>query len=153
MMFLARVLNRHVWAAWAMLAISAAGLTFMAMHRSPPFVSLSYTATPGYRAGVAFIDAVVERDLDRGCSVTFSRAMVDAAGARWDVIPRTTATAEALREFNRASPGRLRMPIPIPPEAAIGTAKVITSLSYVCNPTHVLLPIDMVLVYKFEVMP
>lgn len=146
-------LDGHVWVAWLTIAVSSAGALGMLLQRDPPFKSLSYTSTPGYRSGVAFIDAAVARDIDRGCSVAFSRAFVDAKGARWDILARTTATAKSLREFNAASPNTLRIPVAVPSEAAVGPAVLIISLEYVCNPMHVLWPIDVVLSYRFEVLP
>ena len=147
------LMHRYLGAAWLLLVLSAGGLALLALDRSPPFESLSYTAMNARPGSTAYIDAVVQRDKDRLCDVTFSRFFIDAKGTRWEVTPYTHLTAKGIAKFDEASQNRLRLPIPVPALAAPGPATFIVSLDYRCNITHWLTPIDVVLVYKFEVLP
>lgn len=140
-------------AAWLLLLMSALATLMMALDRDPPFRSISYTAQSARPGGVAMIDAVVQRDLARSCSVRFSRFFIDSTGARWEVAALTSVTANGLRAFDAASANRLRLPVPIPAGAAPGPATLVIPLAYRCNMVHELSPIDVVLTYDFEVLP
>lgn len=139
--------------AWVILLASMAALLFLGLDRAPPFESLSYTAQPARRGETAVIAAEVRRDLRRNCSVKFSRFFVDASGARWEVTPLTTVTAQGLRVFDAASASRLRVPVHVPTGAAPGPATLIVPLAYRCNVVQEFFPIDVVLSYQFEVLP
>ena len=147
------LMHRYLGAAWLILFLSSAGLVWMALDRDPPFVSLSYTATNARPGEMAQIDAVVRRETWRKCDVEFSRFFIDAAGTRWEITPYTYVTAKGLGSFETLSPDRLRLPIPIPAGAAPGPAVAVIPLAYRCNIVHTLAPIDVVLEYKFEVLP
>ena len=140
-------------AAWAILIASGLALLFMGMDRAAPFESLSYTATPAKPGATAIISAHVRRDLQRSCSVRFSRFFIDSAGTRWEVTPLTTVTPKGLRAFDAASADKLRVPVHIPAGAAPGMATLIVPLAYRCNAVHEWFPIDVVLTYQFEVLP
>jgi len=54
----------------------------MALDRAPPFKLLSYWTNQPKPGGTLVVRAKVHRDLDRECSVAFSRYLFDRFGAR-----------------------------------------------------------------------
>jgi hypothetical protein len=147
------ILQRSAIVAWALLLSSFIGLGLMVMDDSPPFETISYVSTPVKPGGVARFEAIVKRDLSRRCSVTFSRHAFDSTGLRLDLVPATSMTADALEGLERATPGRLRVAVGIPPFAAPGPARLVIPLSYVCNPWQAIRPIEMVMEMSFEILP
>ena len=153
MMAMTTWLRRSAWLAWALLIASLMGLGWMMSDTDPPFVMHGYakgTVSPGQ---ILRVDVSVTRDLTRRCSVTFSRHMFDSAGTRIDLVGTTQMTAQALEGLERENPGRLKMAVPIPSYVALGHARLVTPLSYVCNAWHGLRPIEITMEVDFEVVP
>lgn len=120
----------------------------------PPFAVLGYTARPAHAGDMTLIEADVRRDLERRCSVTFSRVFFDSVGTRFELTDGAqTMNALALEAFNKISPDRLLLKFPIPKGASAGTGSVMTTLDYVCNPMHQFHPIPLVLTMYVEVLP
>ena len=147
------VIQRSAWLAWGLLIVSALGLGLMIADDEPPFVMLGYTTEPVRPGGVLRVDADVRRDLGRECSATFSRHMIDATGTRIDLAGTRHMTADAIRGLDAASPGKLRLALPIPAYAAVGRAVLVTPLIYECNAWHGLRPIQTTAALAFEVTP
>jgi len=141
-----RILTRVILVAFALLAGLVA---YWSMDRKPPFELKSYISSAGVPGQIIVIDAIVKRDLDRNCSVTFSRAFFDSRGARTELTDGAMLmNARALFEMNKLNPGQLRLPVKIPVGATSGEGTVMTILDYVCNPTHLIKPIPLVLTMK-----
>jgi hypothetical protein len=147
------ILYRSAWLAWLLIGISGAGLAWMISDSTPPFSLTGYVANVPRRGELLRVDATVWRDLDRNCSVAFSRHIFDAAGVRWDVLASANMTAFALRQLDEQAPGHLRLAVPIPAGAAVGPAKLVTPLEYQCNPWHGIRPIESTMTIDFEVLP
>jgi hypothetical protein len=147
------ILYRSAWLAWLLIGISGAGLAWMIGDSTPPFRLTGYVSNVPHRGELLRVDATVWRDLERNCSVQFSRHIFDAAGVRWDVLSSTNMTAAALRQLDEQAPGHLRLAVPIPAGAAVGPAKLVTPLEYQCNPWHGIRPIESTMTIDFEVLP
>lgn len=147
------VLRRSAWLAWLLLIVSGGGLALMIGDDDPPFRLIGYTVEPVRPGGVLRVTADVQRDLDRECSVVFSRHMFDSLGTRIDLAGTRNMTADAIRVLDEVSPGKLRLALPIPAYAAAGPAKLVTPLSYQCNAWHAMRPIETTTVMVFEVSP
>lgn len=133
--------------------IALAQLMMWSFDRSPPFVVLAYDAPPTHRGGVAVIKASVKRDLDRKCSVTYSRMFLDSKGASSDLTDGMRMMgATALDELNRRSPDGLTLKVHIPDTAETGKALVITALEYVCNPLHQIYPISVTMLNEIVIL-
>ena len=143
--------QRSVWLAWALLLAIAIGAAALMLDRRPPFTITSYETNSPRAGGILMVNANVARELERRCSVTFSRYMVDSSGLRADLMPDFTMTAQALEELDHATPGRLLLDIHIPDYVSAGPAVLVTPLEYRCNPWHSLMPIETTMVIKFEV--
>lgn len=120
----------------------------------PPFALLEYTATPARPGEMTSIDAKVRRDLDRRCSVAFSRAFFDSVGTRFDLTDGVqTMNAFALEAVNKMNPGKLLLKFQIPVGALPGTGVIMTTLDYTCNPLQQFRPIPLITSIKVEVLP
>lgn len=105
----------------------------MAVDRSPPFKLLSAWASQPKPGGVLVVRAKVWRDLDRECSVSFSRYLFDKVGARHEASGPQMMTPKALRNMDALAPGELNLQVPIPINFPAGPAALTTVLEYRCN--------------------
>lgn len=121
-------------------------LMLWASDRHPPFTMTAYTAPPVKAGQSVIVKAKVIRELDRDCSVTYSRMLFDSSGSRFDITPGAQLmTAEALEDLNRRSPNSLVFSVVIPPQATPGVGALITVMNYVCNPIHKLYPVSVLM--------
>ena len=126
----------------------------MALDREPPFRLNSYWANQPKPGGTLVVRAKVQRDLDRECSVTFSRYLFDKVGARHEASGPQMMTPQALRNMDALAPGELNLQVPIPINFPPGPAVLTTVLEYRCNALqYVLRPIGVELNMAFEVLP
>ena len=126
----------------------------MALDREPPFTLLSYWTNQPRAGGTLVVRAKVQRDLDRECSVTFSRYLFDKVGARHEASGPQMMTPKALRNMDALAPGELNLQVPIPINFPAGPAVLTTVLEYRCNALQdVLRPIGLELNMAFEVLP
>lgn len=147
--------GRHAWLGWLLCVPVAWQLLDWIIDREPPFAALGAAQASPVRAGgtVVFI-AAVRRDLDRDCTVQFSRHLIDGLGIRHDFAadPRVM-TADGLREMDSAMGHQLRLAVNIPAGAAPGPATYTSDLIYRCNPVHVLWPIAVSMPLRFHIDP
>ena len=126
----------------------------MALDREPPFRLMSYWTNQPKPGGVLVVRAKVHRDLERECSVTFSRYLFDKVGARHEASGPQLMTPQALRNMDALAPNELNLQVPIPATFPPGAATLTTVLEYRCNPLQdVLRPINVELNMPFEVAP
>ena len=98
-------------------------------------------------------DPYPNSDLDRKCSVTYSRIFYDASGAQFDITPGVQMMTDvALNDLNRRTPDSLILSITVPPKAAPGKGALISVLDYVCNPVQQLYPVSMLVTIDVEVL-
>ncbi len=150
---LTRGLERSIAVAWVLIALSAAVVIYWAFDRSPPFVMLDYTAFNGRRGETVLVAANVDRNLERNCSVTFSRYLFDAKGVRSDLSGIQYMTASALAQMERDNPSKLLLSVKLPDNVQPGPAKLVTSLEYVCNPIQRIWPLDVLMEMNLVVLP
>ena len=147
------LIQRSAWLAWLLLLFSALGLIYMIGDTEPPFRVISSVANSPRAGELLRADAIVQRDLSRNCSVTFSRHILDSQGTRIDVQPLTYMPAAGLVQLEETSPGRLRMAVMLPAYVSPGPAKLVTPLAYTCNAWHSLRPIEVLMTVDFVVAP
>lgn len=147
------MLQRSAWLAWALLVASMLGAGMMMADTEPPFRMLSYTVNSPRPGELLRVNAQVERQLDRGCSVRFGRYILDSTGTRMDVLDATQMTAAAVRGLDAVAPGRLSLAVRVPDHAAPGKAHLVTPLAYTCNAWHAIRPIETTMVVDFEIAP
>lgn len=108
-----------------------------------PFEVIGYTPSIGSPGEDVVILVRVKRDVQRNCSVDFSRYFYDSRGTRFDTSEgERHMNASAIAQMDAANPGILQYTFRIPEAASLGTGKIITSLDYVCNPLHKMYPIQ-----------
>ena len=135
------------------LALCVAMVVIFATDRTSPF-ELVYYSAPAVRAGEMLkIDAVVKRDLERECEVTYNRSMVDRKGARFWESPPSRANSERIREIDVRTRNELHVEVQMPYWAPVGKVSYITSLDYECNPLHRIWPIQTIMKIETEVLP
>lgn len=147
------IIERLMWLWLTLLAVSAGQIAWWATDREQPFELLTYYAPPVHRGGVLHMTGEVRRNLDRGCSATFSRHLTDAQGFRVDLMTSQTMSAASIADMDRRDPQRLNLAIPIPDFVSPGQAIITTVMSYRCNPLHSIWPIQSDLRISFEVKP
>ena len=131
-----------------------AWVAFMSFDRDPPFKLLSAWASQPRPGGVLVVRAKVFRDLDRECSVTFSRYLFDRFNTRHEVYGPQVMTPRGLRDMDAEAPGELNLQVPIPVAFPPGKAKLTTILEYRCNLLQDLVrPIPVEMHIHFEVLP
>ena len=108
------VLQRSAWLAWALLVLSAIGAASLVLDNTVPWSLIEYRVGPVAPGGVLRVEAIVQRDVSRKCSVQLSRHVFDATGARRDVVPAMLMTAAALEVLEKTTPGRLVFEVAIP---------------------------------------
>lgn len=150
---LTSVLERYILFSWAIIGACALVALYWALDRSPPFVMHEYTVLNATRGETAYVNATVERDVGRGCTVNFVRYLIDANKARHDIGGTQYMTAAALAQMERDMPDSLRLAVRIPADAPVGPATLVTALEYRCNPMHSLWPIDVLMLIDLKVLP
>ena len=150
---LTSVLERYILFSWAIIGACALVALYWALDRTPPFVMTNYTVFNASRGETAYVNATVERDVGRDCTVNFVRYLIDANKARHDIGGTQYMTAAALRQMERDMPDSLRLAVRIPADVPIGPATLVTALEYRCNPAHALWPMDVLLEMRLEVLP
>ena len=118
----------------------------------PPFALFDYTSNPAKPGEVLTIKANVRRDLDRRCSVHYSRSFFDSLGTRFDMTSEQFMNAGALDELNKKMPDKLVLTLAVPRYAAAGKGVVMVVLDYKCNPLQAHYPISMILMMNVEVL-
>lgn len=104
------LIQRSAWLAWLILLVSAVGLLFLMGDSKPPFRMISATTNTPKAGEVLRADVIVERELKRRCSVTFSRHMFDSIGTRVDITPSTFMPADGLDQLDAEKPGTFGLP-------------------------------------------
>ena len=149
-----RVIYELRWLPRLVLAGALIWIVAMALDREPPFKLLSYWTNQPKPGGTLVVRAKVHRDLDRECSVVFSRYLFDRVGARHEASGPQMMTPQALRSIDALAPGELNMQVPIPINFPPGPAVLTSVLEYRCNALQdVLRPIGVELNMAFEVLP
>ena len=93
----------------------------------------------------------VKRDIERDCSVLWSRYMFDSEGTRFDLTSTKFMSAEGIAYMDKLTPNILKVSIDIPPKAAPGNAIIVTQLAYMCNPFQYIWPVDHDMRYTIKV--
>lgn len=155
-MEIARAINHAViateWLARVILLLAALLVLYYAADRKPPFEVYSSTYAEAPAGEYVTIHAKVRRDADRGCNVHFWRYMYDSTGTRFD-LGHSQASAEAIAQMGRRSPGTLSVAFRIPSAATPGPATLQTVLQYHCNRVHYWWPIEAATDMAFTVLP
>ena len=144
------MMERSLWIAYAIIAIAVAQLAWWALDRYPPFALLKINEISVHSNVVRF-NLAVRRDLDRGCSVEFSRHLIDSDGYRHDAAVGQIMDAQTLAEMDKRMGGRLLLSMDLPAGMARGPAAMVTVLKYACNPLQELWPIPVRMTVPFEV--
>jgi hypothetical protein len=127
-------------------------LAIWAVDRAPPFEILSVDpamAAPGQQVQLT---ARVRRDVDRYCSVTYTRHIYDGANFRHDLEGAQRMNVEAIRAMDARAPGMLHVALRVPADAVPGSAALVTTLDYECNPLHAAWPIHVVSEMQFTIL-
>lgn len=149
-----RVLYHLRWAPRIILLAVAGWVVAMAIDREPPFHLLGYQTNQPRPGGVLVVRAQVKRDLERECSVAFSRYLFDHFGSRHEASGPQMMTPQALRSMDALAPGQLNVQVAIPINFPPGPATMNTVLEYRCNALQdILRPIGVEMVIPFEVLP
>lgn len=148
-----RIMYELRWVPRLILAGVCLWISTMAFDRDPPFKLLSYWTNQPTPGGMLVVRAKVHRELDRECSVTFSRYLFDRFGTRHEATGPQMMSPQALREMNASAPGELNLLVPIPTYFPPGQARLSTILEYRCNALQdVLRPINVEMNIWFEVL-
>ena len=150
---LTSVLERYIVCSLAIIGACALVALYWALDRTPPFVLLDYTVLNATRGETAYINATVERDTGRDCTVNFVHYLIDANKTKHNIGGTQYMTAAALRQMERDMPDSLRLAVRIPADVPVGPATLVTALEYRCNPMHALWPIDVLLEMQLKVLP
>lgn len=148
-----RVARRVAIVGMVLLLIPVAVMTAWTLDRSSPFELLTYSAPPVRAGEVLRIDGVVRRDMDRACSITYSRFIYDNEGRQFYEGPITFVNPPSLIEQNRQMGGKFKVDVAIPKTANPGAITIVTNLDYVCNPMHLWWPIEVTVIVNSEVLP
>lgn len=144
---------RLVWIPVIVIFAGLVQVVVWSIDRRPPFAIVAVQPAGGKPGSSIVIDASVRRDRSRQCSARFTRQIYDSAGVRYDMEGDQLATAAMVDRAEKMAPGRLLLSIDIPPSVRPGSAVMLTSLAYVCNPVQVLWPIEVTSAIPFEVLP
>ena len=150
---LTSVLERYILFSWAVIGACALVALYWALDRTPPFVLLDYTVLNATRGETAYINATVERDTGRDCTVNFVHYLIDTNKTKHNIGGTQYMTASALQQMERDMPNSLRLAVRIPADVQVGPATLVTALEYRCNPMHALWPIDVLLEIQLKVLP
>lgn len=117
-----------------------------------PFQLLAYKVSSVAPGQLAVLDAVVKRDLNRKCSADFSRYFFDSNNTRFDITQGVQHMNSAtIEDLDSRNPGELRFLFRVPAEAAPGKGTLVTDLTYMCNPLHLVWPIQYLMKVDMEV--
>ena len=148
-----KIATNMIIAGTLMMFVVTGQVVAWSMDREPPFTVVSSVSFPAKAGEVAAIRSVVKRDLDRKCSVTYSRMFIDSKGVAWDLTEGVRLmTASALNELDKRNPDSLVVKVTIPRESSEGIGSLLTVLEYTCNPVHQLYPIPVVMMTDVEVV-
>ena len=146
-------LERYILISWAILGFCGLVLIYWAAERKPPFEMVDYKVHNAVRGETAYVNAKVTRDLNRDCTVTFVRYLIDRDKVRHDIGGTQYMTSAALHQMERDMPNSLNLALRLPEDLPVGPAKLVTALEYRCNPMHHLMPMDVLLEMQLDVMP
>ena len=143
--------RRHLYRLWIIpIALIVLQTGVWVFDRTPPIVINGYKTTRSGAVTILHLD--VKRDLSRRCSAEITRHFFDAAGVRFDVTGTVSFGAGTSASNEQRTPGKLLLALRIPPGAAKGVGQLETTAEYVCNPIHLLLPIQMKMTQDVEVL-
>jgi hypothetical protein len=135
-------------------ALFAAVICWWAFDRRAPFDIIQYVEPPPAKPGQLLrFNFPVRRQLERECSVRFTRHIIDSSGVRSDYEANHFMNADSLRAMDRVMGPYVRNVITLPSSLAEGRAVLVTNVQYQCNPLHAWWPIRVTLYYPFEVLP
>lgn len=146
----------------ALIALAIAGpITLLAWgvyDRDPPIRIFAQFAGPvpaGVPGSEVRFSFPVERDLERDCSLSVQRWIVDSAGQQRLYGPEQTISPTGLRLRDKLNPDRLELTINVPETLSSGRAHLLTEASYVCprNLTTLVYPIRVSFSWPFDVLP
>lgn len=123
------------------------------LDRTPPFEMYTYTINKPVQGGSMEVHGIVRRDLDRKCSVKYTRMMYDSSGRRFWETPELSMSYSALSDMDAKMRSRLELIVSIPDDAPVGSVTMITDLQYKCNPIHALWPIQVTTSVETEILP
>jgi hypothetical protein len=146
-------LQRFVWVAQCIIALSILAVLYYAADREAPFQIISVEPAEARAGDVVTIRATVRRDVSRKCAADFSRYIFTNNGARFDLGKPTHASPEMIEDMERRNPHRLSVSVLVPEGAQAGPARLITALEYECNKVHALWPIEVTTVLPFTILP
>ncbi len=147
-----RFVQRFEWLSIAILIALAVQVAVWFADRRPPFSWTTYTSTSTKPGNFVWFVAQVNRELDRECSVIFSRHLIDPDNNRHDLISGQYMSAHDLRKMDSMMPGELRLKMIVPDGMSAGLAHLFTTLQYSCNPVHrTIWPIEMTMELDFIV--
>ena len=149
-----QAMRKLVLLPWLVISLALVQVSVWAMDRSPPFALLSFKVNSPQPGQLLTVEAKVRRDLDRECSVYFSRYLFDSIGVRYDLTGPQMMSPSAIRQMDSLAPGELNLILPVPTTFRPGPAVFSTVLEYRCNPLQDLIrPIYVQMHIAFEVMP
>jgi hypothetical protein len=145
-------LQRFVWVAQCIIALSILAVLYYATDREAPFQIISVEPASARSGEYVTIRATVRRDVSRKCAADFSRYIFASNGARFD-LGRHHASPELIQEVAKMNPTGLSVSVMVPEGAETGPARLVTALEYECNKVHALWPIEVTTVLPFTILP
>lgn len=129
-------------------------IAFWGLDRKPPLSLVEYTYTHVRQGAQLELHAKVKRDIDKGCSVTYARYILDSTGNRSNESQISYMNSKGMMEM-AAKMGRdnLNILYPLTTELHPGPATYIVMLDWQCNPLHAIWPIQQVIEIPFNVLP
>ena len=136
------------------LAISAVQIWAWASDREPPLRLISQVEPiPSAVAGSSVIlRAMVKRQTQRGCDLTYTRFLLDVNGTRYDISGIQVMDDSVISLIEKEHPGELNISFIVPAGVPPGLARLITTSNYVCNPLHNWWPITVFFVLGIDVV-
>lgn len=126
-------------------------LVIWGIDRNPPFEILSVEPAMAAPGQAVRLTAKVRRDVERNCNVQYTRHLYDGANFRHDLEGVQRMNAAGLRALDARTPGMLQLTVRVPTNAAPGSASLVTTLDYECNPLHAMWPIHVVSEMRFTI--
>lgn len=151
-LYITQVLQKLILIPYLVLAMLAGLIIFWALNRVDPLEIVAQLGTPSGRPGdVIRFEAVVKRDFTPRCSIVVQRYVVGSDGYRYFFQPFSVSPA-ALDYLTHGSATELKTTLEIPRAMPPGKAKLVTGLSYRCNPLDRLWPIEVTTELEFYVL-
>lgn len=144
--------DKYRWVAHIFLWLGVASFAWLISDRDPPFDVVRVYPAEARAGEYVFIEADVQRDMTRLCSVDYSRRLYDSNGTRFPV-ESGSMDEDSIRELEQRSPGKLRIAVRLPEVMATGHAVLETNREYTCNKAHKWAPIKSRSVYPITVLP